>query len=52
MDRHCYGMQLGNVLLTQFTILHFKGKPVTGHMIILKVKPFYDEMKVTDKHIV
>ena len=36
-------LQLDNVLRTWFTIQHSKGKPVTGHMIIEKVMPFYDE---------
>jgi hypothetical protein len=44
-------LQLDNVLHTWFTKHHSKAKPVTGHMIIEKVKPFYGEMKVTDKHI-
>jgi hypothetical protein len=31
--------------------MRFKGKPVTGPMIIEKSKPIHDEMKITDECI-
>jgi hypothetical protein len=37
------------VLYQWFTAMHSEGKPVTGPMIIEKVKYFYDELKISGR---
>jgi hypothetical protein len=41
--------QLVKVLYQWFTAVPSKGKPMTGPILIEKVMPFYDKMKITDK---
>ena len=40
--------ELDKVLYKWFTAMHFKGKPMTGPMIIKKAECFYVEMEIID----
>jgi hypothetical protein len=41
--------QMYKVLRKWFTAIYSRERPVTGRVVIEKVKSFYDEVKVTDK---
>jgi hypothetical protein len=41
---------MDKVLCKWFRAMFSQGKPMSGLMIIEKVKSFYDEMKIADKY--